>query len=275
MLTRRLSRKEVTELGLYDFLGYIGAFNTPHIGGLAGTRNLIASLDVSDRKNFRVLEVGCATGYASCMLASEYGCQVVGIDLSEILIQKAQERARKMNLDNVEFRVANAMDLPFDDNSFDAMFGVAITALLRSRKKGLSEYMRVVRPGGKIGTLDLFLKTDAPEAVADQFSTMMSELLGGEVNIRTIDDWTSFYESSGLEDIKIQEFYENVLENPQERVRAVKATLKMVYHMIINKTIRKRMMRLMQLRKTAISQDSEQFRYLGYLLFTGSNPLGY
>jgi ubiquinone/menaquinone biosynthesis C-methylase UbiE len=97
-----------------------------------------------------VLEIGCATGFTSCMIANEYGCHVIGIDLSEINIEKAIERAEKLELLNVEFQVADAMNLPFEDNSYDVVFGVAITALLPDKEQALSEYMRVVRPGGMI-----------------------------------------------------------------------------------------------------------------------------
>ena len=46
---KKLSRKEVAKLGLYDFLGYIDAFDSPYIGGLAGTRRLIGPSPEQDR----------------------------------------------------------------------------------------------------------------------------------------------------------------------------------------------------------------------------------
>ncbi len=70
-------------------------------------------------------------------------------------------------LQNIEFQVADAMSLPFEDNSFDVVFGIAINALLPDKDKALTEYMRIVKPGGIIGALDLFLKKGAPQEVAD------------------------------------------------------------------------------------------------------------
>ncbi|MFX1607362.1 MAG: class I SAM-dependent methyltransferase, partial [Promethearchaeota archaeon] len=154
-MSRRLSRKEITEIGIYDFLGYIGAFNSPFIGGMGGTRRLLDKLDITSESE--VLEVGCASGFTSCMLAEEYGCSLTGIDLSEILVDKARERAQKRNLSKARFQVANALELPFKDDSFDSVFGVAVTALIPDKLRVLQEYMRVTRPGGTIGTLDLFV----------------------------------------------------------------------------------------------------------------------
>jgi ubiquinone/menaquinone biosynthesis C-methylase UbiE len=253
-------------------MGYIGSFNSPYIGGLAGTRRVIESLAIESREDFRVIEIACATGYTSCMIASEMGCHVTGIDLSEILIQKARERAEKMNLDNTEFQVADAMDLPFEDNSFDAVFGVAITALLPDRERALSEYIRIVKPGGMIATLDMFLKDDAPEAVAHQFNTLMGGFLGSHIQVRSIRNWRDFYHSFDLEAITIQEFYEDVLVNPHDRGAAALATMRMLYHMIINETVRKNMLELLKVRKTALSKDSEQFAHVGYLTFSGRKP---
>jgi protein-L-isoaspartate O-methyltransferase len=88
-MARKLSRKEVAELELYDFLGYIGAFDSPYIGGLDGTLHLIDCLAISHDRDFRVLEVGCASGFTSCMIAKEHGCNVTGIDISKILVSKA------------------------------------------------------------------------------------------------------------------------------------------------------------------------------------------
>ena len=84
------------------------------------------------------------------MLGEEYGCSVTGIDISEILTEKAQECADKRGLENVHFQHADALNLPFENDTFDAVFGVAVTALVPDSQKALSEYHRVVRPGGTV-----------------------------------------------------------------------------------------------------------------------------
>ena len=266
---KKLSKQEVAELGLYDFLGYIDAFDSPYIGGLVGTRSLIERLGVPKDENFRILEVGCASGFTSCMIAQEYGCDMTGIDISEVLISKAQDRADRMGLSNVRFQVADATQLPFDDDSFDAVFGVALVALIPNKEYVLNELKRVTKPGGLIGTLDLFAKSGADEEIVDSFSTSMKTLLEYDVEIMDIERWEHIFKKSELDDIKIAEIYNDVLLLTRKRSGTIKATLKMLYHMLINSVVRKRMMKLLRLRKTAIIQDDEGFENLGYLVFTG------
>jgi ubiquinone/menaquinone biosynthesis C-methylase UbiE len=268
-MARKLSRQEVAELGLYDFLGYIEAFDSPYIGGLDGTRKLIESLEIQKDENFRVLEVGCASGFTSCMIAKEYGCQVTGIDISEVLISKAQDRSNRMGLTNVRFQVADATRLPFDDNSFDAVFGVALVALIPMKEEVLQEFKRVTKPGGSIGTLDLFAKSGADKEIVDSFSTSMKMLLEYDVSILDIQKWRSIFEKTGLDSVNVEENYNDVLLNTRKRSGTIKATMKMLYHMLINGAVRKRMMKLMQLRNTAIMKDDEGFEHLGFLVFTG------
>jgi len=266
---KKLSRKEVAELGLYDFLGYIDAFDSPYIGGLAGTRSLIERLGIPKDENFRVLEVGCASGFTSCMIAKEYGCQVTGIDISEVLISKAQDRADRMELTNVRFQVADATQLPFDDNSFDAVFGVALVALIPLKVEVLNELIRVIKPGGSIGTLDLFAKSNAKKEIVYSFSTTMKTLLEYDVSILDIEKWRSIFEKLELDDIHVEANYSDVLLTTRPRSGTIKATMKMLYHMVINGAVRKRMMKLMSLRKTATMKDNEGFEHVGYLVFTG------
>jgi arsenite methyltransferase len=61
--------------------------------------------------------VGCGAGVTACYLAKRYGCRLVGVDISARIIERSRERAKKERVaDRVEFRVADAQDLPFEDD---------------------------------------------------------------------------------------------------------------------------------------------------------------
>ena len=271
-MTRKLSRKEVAELGIYDFLGYIGSFDSPYIGGLEGTMKVIGQLGIPKDTDFKVLEIGCATGYTSCMIAEQFGCQVTGIDISEILVGKAKERADRHGLTNARFQVADAKSLPFDDNSFDAVFAVALTGLLPEKENAYKEFERVVKPGGIISTLDLFAKSDADPQFVEGVNSAMGAMLGADVSILDFAQWRSIFEKTGFLDMTMEETYEGVFENPRSRSNATKAILKLLYHMTINGAVRRRVSKLLKLRKTVTMESDDEFQHVGYLVFSGRKP---
>ncbi|AEF96951.1 class I SAM-dependent methyltransferase [Methanotorris igneus] len=100
------------------------------------------------KRKMKILDVGCGTGFLSLILA-ELGHEVVGIDLSEGMLNKAREKAKNLGLD-IEFMVGDAENLPFEDNTFDAIVERHILWTLPNPKKAIKEWMRVLKDGGKI-----------------------------------------------------------------------------------------------------------------------------
>ena len=97
----------------------------------------------------RVLDVAAGNGNAT-LAAARRGCRVISTDYVPALLDLGAERAKAERL-NIEFRVADAEDLPFADGSFDAVvstFGVMFTP---DHERAAQELLRVCRPGGRIG----------------------------------------------------------------------------------------------------------------------------
>ena len=92
----------------------------------------------------RVLELGTGTGEAALFLAREFpGASVRGVDLSEEMIHAAQAKVGLDPTGRIAFRVADAADLPYGDESFD------LVALL-NMPPFFAEIARVLRPGGSV-----------------------------------------------------------------------------------------------------------------------------
>src|SRR5512138_3284968 len=92
---------------------------TGHPGGIAGTDMLIRQLDIG--RGERVLDLGCGTGYTSCLIARSRGADLVAADLQPKMLKWVRRRARKERVLNVIDPVAaDAHYLPFKDGAFDA-----------------------------------------------------------------------------------------------------------------------------------------------------------
>ncbi len=95
----------------------------------------------------RVLDVGCGGGQISISLAERFGKMIfTGIDLSEDQIFR--EKRRSETIRNVGFEVGNALDMPFNDCSFEAVISIACLKHWPDKQKGLRECCRVLKPGG-------------------------------------------------------------------------------------------------------------------------------
>jgi ubiquinone/menaquinone biosynthesis C-methylase UbiE len=96
----------------------------------------------------KVLEIGCGGGDFSVYLSTRVR-SLTAVDFSPAAIDLAMSK-RSANDANVEFRVADAQDLPFDDNAFDVIFSCECLEHLPDPQKALHEMFRVLRPGGEL-----------------------------------------------------------------------------------------------------------------------------
>ena len=103
------------------------------------------------RQGLRVLEVACGSGGVAVRFAERYAASVVGVDVNESAVSSAMNRAERSGVsDRVQFQVGDAnQTLPFPPDSFDAVFCNDSINHFRDRKHVLSDWRRVLRPGGR------------------------------------------------------------------------------------------------------------------------------
>ena len=100
----------------------------------------------------RILDVGAGTGNVSIAAARRFGdCSIVGVDIDEEALELARHKAAEYTLRDVEFETGNALDLPYGDNTFDAVLANQVVGGAAAQQKMLSEMLRVVRPEGGVG----------------------------------------------------------------------------------------------------------------------------
>ena len=252
--------------GFYTFLGKIDAFDGQYVGGVKGMNSLMEKLGIQRDPEYRVLEVGAATGYTSYYVAEKYGCHVTSTDISGELVEKARRRAERLRLTNMDFRVADAMNLDFPDESFDAVYGIATTAVVPDRQKAFSEYLRVTKPGGSVGGLDLFIKDDASPEVESLINTTMGKVIGSGAEVWKLDVWKKLVGDSGLVDVSVDAHFEDVFEEPGFKLGTY---LKLAYYLVANSWFRSLFFEVMELRKTISETSGDMFDNIGYVVYAG------
>jgi SAM-dependent methyltransferase len=132
----------------------VAALDQFHVRGLAATKELAGALSLTPET--RVLDVGSGLGGPARFLASVYGCHVTGIDLSAPFVEVAQMLAERTGLaDRVTYREANALDLPFEDGTFDHAWTQHVAMNIQDRAALYAEIRRVLKPGGLLAIYDV------------------------------------------------------------------------------------------------------------------------
>ena len=159
-----------------------------HPGGLELTQQFAEMCNI--RRGAVVLDVASGTGETACFLAETFAARVYGVDRSDEMIRRGEAKASGRGLE-VEFRKADAANLPFDDSEFDAAI-CECTLCLLEKQRVLSEMVRVVRPGGCVGMHDLCWK----EGASDDLKRTLAEIEGE--NPETLEGWRQLFERAGL-----------------------------------------------------------------------------
>ena len=113
-------------------------------------------------------------------LAKKYGCQITAVDLDTKALEQAHLAAAKAGVEEfVTFEKANAMKLPYEDDTFDIIINEAMLTMQteKGKAKCMEEYYRVLKPGGVLLTHDVMLK-QKDEAVREELSRAINVNVG-------------------------------------------------------------------------------------------------
>lgn len=98
----------------------------------------------------RLLELGCGPGFYACRLSAEYpSLRTTGVDLSETLIRRAQDRAAARQLSNCSFQHADAHSLPYASESIDSIVVSRLFLIVPDKEGIVREIYRVLKPSGR------------------------------------------------------------------------------------------------------------------------------
>ena len=149
-----------------------------------------ASVNVADRMGGRILELGVGTGISLPVFGRH--SRIVGIDISEPMLRKAQERVVREGLDHVDgLSVMDAARLGFADASFDCAVAQFVITTVPDPEATLDELARVVRPGGEIVLVNHISAVRGPRADIERWFAQHSGHFGwrSEFPFARIENW--------------------------------------------------------------------------------------
>lgn len=107
--------------------------------------------------------------------------KVIGIDMTQAMIDRAQQNAEKLGYKNVAFRLGDIEQLPVDDNTADVVVSNCVINLVPDKLKAFQEIMRVLKPGGRFGISDIVITGELPAKIQTA-AEMYAGCIAGALN---------------------------------------------------------------------------------------------
>lgn len=149
-----------------------------------------------------VVDLGSGAGN-DCFVAREQTGEtgwVIGLDMTEKMIKKANENSKKIGYKNIEFILGEIEDMPLDDDLADVVVSNCVLNLVPDKQKAFSETYRILKPGGHFSISDVVIRGTLPEALKED-AEMYAGCISGAIDI---NQYLSVIDSVGFENIDIQ-----------------------------------------------------------------------
>ncbi len=162
------------------------------------------------KKGETVLDLGAGAGIDVFLAANRVGPNgmVIGVDMTEEMVNKAKKAAEKYGYNNVEFRIGEIEKIPVDDNSIDVIISNCVINLSPDKLKTFQEAYRVLKLGGRILISDLVTEKELPEKIKRNFDAWAACVSGALVK----KDYIETIKKAGFNNVYI--VHENTYYEP-------------------------------------------------------------
>jgi len=148
-----------------------------------------------------VLDLGSGAGFDCFLAAHRVGKngRVIGIDMTQEMVQKARENASKGNYENVDFKLGEIEDIPVTDNSVDIVISNCVINLSPDKGKVFKEAFRILKPGGRLMISDIVLLKELPDFIKNSIEAYVGCVSGAILK----DEYIEALAAAGFQEIKI------------------------------------------------------------------------
>ncbi len=153
-------------------------------------------------KGDTVVDLGSGAGNDCFVARHECGAEgkVIGVDFSEVMVEKARHNADALGFNNVEFRLGDIENMPIGDGRADVVVSNCVLNLLPNKSRIFGEIFRVLKPGGHFSISDVVLKGQLPQALVED-AEMYAGCVSGAIQK---SEYLAYIEKAGFIDVRIQ-----------------------------------------------------------------------
>lgn len=154
------------------------------------------------KKGDTVVDLGSGAGNDCFVAREEVGemGRVIGIDMTEQMVEKARRNAEKVGTCNVEFVLGDIEDMPLDDNLADVVVSNCVLNLVPDKQRAFAETYRIIKPGGHFSISDVVTRGELPDALKED-AEMYAGCVSGAIDI---DAYLAIIADTGFVNITIQ-----------------------------------------------------------------------
>lgn len=192
-----------TGRGLAERLGYpsdiLAALPDEAIASFAGVDNPFAAGPIPEGS--RVADLGSGGGF-DCLVASRIvgpQGQVVGVDMTPEMLDRATRMAGLVDSTNVEYREGILEEVPVDDGWADVVISNGVINLVADKATVFAEAARILRPGGCLQFADIAVGAEVPEAARCDID-LWTDCIAGALSV---DDWCDLIAGAGFSDVAV------------------------------------------------------------------------
>ncbi len=149
-----------------------------------------------------IIDLGSGAGFDAFIVSAITGesGKVIGIDLSEDMLNLAKKNAKKGKYNNVEFVKGDIESLPLEDDLADHVISNCVINLSLNKGDVYNEAYRVLKPGGQLSVSDIILEKDLPDFIKDSLAGHIACVSGAE----KLEDYMGYIHNAGFKNIKIE-----------------------------------------------------------------------
>jgi SAM-dependent methyltransferase len=155
------------------------------------------------KKGETVVDLGSGAGFDCFLAAKAVGPagQVIGVDMTSEMIEKARQNAEKGEYRNVEFRLGEIENLPVTDNTADIIISNCVINLSPDKPRVFAEAFRILKSGGRLMVSDIVLLKALPAAVQKSVAAYIGCLSGASLK----DEYLKEIRAAGFVQVEVQE----------------------------------------------------------------------